>query len=137
MRNITLQFADSKSKTGKNKTVCDGQLVTASKSNARYLIFQNLVGHSYISFTDDGHCFGLQYVSGNADSNLDNNDMEVFRGIAKVLQVDNDKIVINIGNDKTMELKPRQLSKSIKVGDFVRHCEHGFYDIVDEKGNYI
>ena len=63
--------------------------------------------------------------------------MEVFRGIAKVLQVDNDKIVINIGNDKTMELKPRQLSKSIKVGDFVRHCEHGFYDIVDEKGNYI
>ncbi|MGV3609692.1 MAG: hypothetical protein ACO1N0_02005 [Fluviicola sp.] len=61
--------------------------------------------------------------------------MNRFRGIARVVWVAPDKIVLDIGDGKTETWLPRQFPEILKVGDFVQHCEHGYYDIVAEKGN--
>jgi hypothetical protein len=63
--------------------------------------------------------------------------MKIYRGIAKVLQIESDTIVIDIGNNETIILNTRNVPDFVKVGDLIQHCEHGFYDIVDEEGNII
>jgi len=63
--------------------------------------------------------------------------MVIFRGIAKVLHIDSEKVIIDIGDGQNNELKPRQFNKLLKVGDLIRHCEHGYYDIVDKNGNLV
>lgn len=57
--------------------------------------------------------------------------------IAKVILVDEHKLMIDFGDGRTKTLERRQVSKYIRLGDLVRHCEHGFYDIIDDKGNFV
>lgn len=59
------------------------------------------------------------------------------KDIAKVVLVDEHQVTIDFGEGRTKTLEKRQLSKYIRLDDLVRHCEHGFYDIVDDKGNLI
>lgn len=55
----------------------------------------------------------------------------------KVLTIDDNTVTIEFEDNKTLTLKPRQLPSFVKVGDLVRHREHRFFDVVDNKGNLI
>jgi hypothetical protein len=63
--------------------------------------------------------------------------MEPYRKICKIISINHDDVTVEIEDNKTFNIKRIKLSESAALGDFLKHCEHGFYDIVDEQGNFI
>lgn len=63
--------------------------------------------------------------------------MKQYRKTCKVLTIDSENIVIETEDKNTIILASNKLPKFVQIGDLLRHCEHGFYDIVDDRGNSI
>lgn len=61
----------------------------------------------------------------------------IYRGVIKVKQITENYVIIETqsGQDGTIDLE--KIPRTVIVGDTLQHCEHGFYDIIDDNGDYI
>jgi hypothetical protein len=59
-----------------------------------------------------------------------------MKDILKILRIEQDGVTVETKEKEIRKLNAR-LPKFAKPGDFIRHCEHSFYDVVDEKGEVI
>lgn len=56
----------------------------------------------------------------------------------KIIDIYEDYFLLDTENGNTGVLHKRyMLKKTAMIGDYVRYCEHGFHDLVDEQGNFI
>ena len=55
----------------------------------------------------------------------------IFTEKVVVESIDKDNIHVKSFTGKIGVIDAGKLSKSVCVGDILRHCEHGYYDIVD------
>lgn len=71
------------------------------------------------------------------------NDFLVFsstvavRMTYKVIAIYDDYLLLDTKNQNTGVLHKKYVSPKAKVGDYVRHCENKFHDLVDENGDLI
>jgi hypothetical protein len=59
-----------------------------------------------------------------------------MKEILKILRIEQDGVTIET-KEKEIKTLNVKLPKFAKVGDFIRHCEHSFYDVVDKNGEII
>jgi hypothetical protein len=59
------------------------------------------------------------------------------RVIYKVTDIYDDYLLLDTNNGDTGVLHKKYVSDKVQIGDYVRHCEHRFHDLVDEFGNFI
>ena len=57
---------------------------------------------------------------------------EVF----KILQIDKNGIRVETKNEEIIVLNAK-LPAFARVGDYIRHVEHSFYDVVDKDGEIV
>jgi hypothetical protein len=57
--------------------------------------------------------------------------------LLKVLAIDTDEVLVEVAENTTLRIPKKRLPEFVIAGDFIRHCEHGFYDVVDENGTFI
>lgn len=73
----------------------------------------------------------------------DSDDVLVFsvtvavREIYRVIDIYDDYLLLDTNNGDTGVLNKKYISKNVQIGDYVRHCEHRFHDLVDEFGNFV
>lgn len=60
-----------------------------------------------------------------------------FYKLCKVLEIDATDVLIEVAANTTLKIPKERLPKFVVVGDFVRHCEHGMYDVVDKDGAFV
>jgi hypothetical protein len=46
-------------------------------------------------------------------------------------------LVKRLSDEEEIKLTKAIIPKIAIVGDLIRHCEHNFYDIIDENGEFI
>lgn len=59
------------------------------------------------------------------------------REIYKVIDIYEDFLLLNTNNGDTGVLNKKYVSRKVQIGDYLRHCEHRFHDLVDEFGNFV
>jgi hypothetical protein len=57
----------------------------------------------------------------------------IFKEKVVVESIDQSKIHVKTLSGKIGVIDSDKVSKSVCVGDILRHCEHGYYDIVDKE----
>ncbi|ROI00113.1 S1 domain-containing protein [Chryseobacterium daecheongense] len=60
-----------------------------------------------------------------------------IRTIYKIIDIYDDYLLLDTENGNTGLLHKRYVSKNAQIGDYVRHSEHRFHDLVDEFGNFV
>lgn len=63
--------------------------------------------------------------------------MQPYRKICEIVFIDTDVVTVAIEDKKMFHIKKANIPAFARVGDFLLHCEHGFYDVVDEQGNFV
>ncbi|MCY0969411.1 S1 domain-containing protein [Chryseobacterium wangxinyae] len=59
------------------------------------------------------------------------------RVIYKVTDIYDDYLLLDINNGDTGVLHKKYVADKVQIGDYVRHCEQKYHDLVDEFGNFI
>jgi hypothetical protein len=59
------------------------------------------------------------------------------RVIYKVIDIYDDYLLLDTNNGNTGVLHKKYVADKVRIGDYVRHCEHRIHDLVDEFGNFI
>ncbi len=59
----------------------------------------------------------------------------IFKEKVVVESIDEANIRVKTLTGQIGMIEAKKVSKSVCVGNILRHCEHGFYDIVDEDYN--
>lgn len=57
--------------------------------------------------------------------------------IYKIIDIYDDYLLLDTNNGTTGVLHKKYLNRNAQIGDYVRHCEHRFHDLIDEFGNFI
>jgi hypothetical protein len=57
----------------------------------------------------------------------------IFKEKVVVESIDKSKIHVKTLTGKIGVIDSGKVSKSVCVGDILRHCEHGYYDIVEKE----
>jgi hypothetical protein len=63
--------------------------------------------------------------------------MQPYRKICEILFIDADVVTVSIEGNSMFHIKKPNIPAFAKVGDFLLHGEHGFYDVVDKEGNIV
>ncbi len=61
----------------------------------------------------------------------------IFKEKVVVESIDEANIRVKTLTGKIGIIDSSKVSKSVCVGNILRHCEHGFYDIVNEDVNFL
>ncbi len=59
-----------------------------------------------------------------------------MKAILKIIRIEQDGVTVETRAKEIKKINAK-LPNFAKPGDFIRYCEHSFYDVVDEKGKII
>ena len=57
--------------------------------------------------------------------------------VLKIIDIVQDEMIAKSREHRTIKIPKDKLPKYARVGDLIRHCEHGYFDVIDENGNLI
>lgn len=57
--------------------------------------------------------------------------------IYTIVEILDDGVVVKDKEGKIEKSAKIHIPKFARAGDLIRHCEHGFYDVIDENGDFI
>lgn len=60
-----------------------------------------------------------------------------FRKKIKIKEIYHDYFLLEDENGYVAVIPKRKVSKNAQIGDYVRHCEHQYHDLVDENDNFV
>ncbi len=60
-----------------------------------------------------------------------------FRKKIKIKEIYHDYCLLEDENGYVAVIPKRKISKNAQIGDYVRHCEHQYHDLVDENDNFV
>lgn len=60
-----------------------------------------------------------------------------MRKIYRIIEIQSDGVIVQNEEGRVGKSSKMKLPKHAKQGDFIQHCEHGFYDVIDKEGNLI
>ncbi|BDD11071.1 hypothetical protein FUAX_35030 [Fulvitalea axinellae] len=60
-----------------------------------------------------------------------------MRSIYRIVSIENDGIVLDFGEGLVAKSTRIIVPRFAREGDYIKRCEHNYFDVVDIDGNYI